>query len=343
MICPNCGTNNEDTYQFCMSCGKPLTTQVSQPPIQQPPTEKVSKPTWQPAAKPSTGEYSRKKDLLKANITPADAEVSARTYYCTYYKSRLLGMEASGYIGVTNKRVIFQALGTSNAGSSVLQSEVPIADVSGISSYKGTYFSFGHLIMALFASFLAATLTTSIVTVLGTIIGLASQSFDALSAVGWLLAIGALIFSLGLSGVSIWKSVLATISSVAFSIAGGGSLIGGFSRNLFSLGQSQSSGSGGVAILAFLLAFAVGIYVLSCIIMYARRPTFSLAINSKGGASTPINITGASVLGLFDVSAAKALSAEPTEDSERMLEELGAVILDIQMLGDMGMEKWKSF
>lgn len=342
MICPNCGTDNDDAYQFCMSCGKPLTTQAPQTPNQQPSNDKSSQPTRQPA-RPSAGEYSRKKDLLKSNITPADGEVSVRTYYCTYYKSRLLAMEASGYIGVTNKRVIFQALGSSNAGSSVIQSEVPIADVSGISSYKGTYFSIGHLLMALFASFLAAALTTSIVTVLGTIIGLVSQSFSALTAVGWLLAIGALIFSLGLPRETIWKTVLAGISAVAFSVAGGGSLISGFSRSILSLGRSQSSGSVGAALLAAFLAFCVGIYVLACIIWYARRPTFSLAINSKGGSSTPINITGASVLGLFDVSAAKALSAEPTGDSERMLEELGAVILDIQMLGDMGMEKWKSF
>jgi len=346
MICPNCGTNNEDTYQFCMSCGTSLAGPTTTPSVKDVPPQDATPPR-RPAGEVLSG-FMRRKDLLKDKVTPADGEVSVRTYYCTYYKSRLLGMEASGYLGVTNKRVIFQALGTSNAGNSVIQSEVPIADVSGMSSYKGTYFSIGHLIMALFASFLAFTLMTAIVTALsivntlGALISSADVSIDALSAVNWLLAIMAFIFSFGLSRASIWKTVLATTSTVAFSIAGGGSLIGGISKSIFSLGQSQSSASGGLALLAFVLAFATGINALSCVFWYARRPTFSLAINSKGGSSTPIRISGASGIGLFDVSAGKALEADPAEDSEIMLQELGAVILDIQMLGDLGIKKWKA-
>ena len=97
-----------------------------------------------------------------------------------------------------------------------------------------------------------------------------------------------------------------------------------------------------LAAIAFLLAFGMFIYTLFCMLWYARRPTFSLAISSKGGSDTPISISGASGMGLFNVSAGKALTAEPAEDAELMLEQLGAVILDIQMLGDMGINKWKT-
>jgi hypothetical protein len=43
----------------------------------------------------------------------------------------------------------------------------------------------------------------------------------------------------------------------------------------------------------------------------------------------------------LNISAGKSLNAEPAEDAEEMLKELGALILDIQMLGDYGIDKWK--
>lgn len=330
MICPNCGTNNEDTFQFCMKCGTSLANVSS--------TTTPSAPV-SPSPKP-VRVTSKNRDLLKDRITPADSEMTVRTYYCTYYQSRLLGLEASGYLGVTNKRVIFQALGKSNSETSVIQSEVPIADVSGISSYKGTYFSIGHVLAAVFASMVASGFTTSIVALLGGVAGILSESVEAVEAVGWILAVVAFLLSFGFARHSIWKPVFATTASVAFAVAGGGSLLTGFSRSFSSFGQYQQSG--GLAGLGFFFSFLVGIYALFCMFWYARRPTFSLAINSKGGSSTPISISGASGMGLFDVSAGKALAAEPAEDSESMLQELGALILDIQMLGDMGINKWKS-
>ena len=335
MICPNCGTNNEDNFQFCMNCGTSLSAGDS------PATGKNS--TDQPAGYSSTERPKvgprRSKDLLKDKLTPADGEVSVRTYYCTYYLSRLLGLEAWGYLGITNKRVIFQALGTSNAGNSVIQSELPIADVSGISSYKGTYFSFGHIIAASFVSFLASIFTTFIITIVKFVVNLVSNNLDTTLPLGWLLAIVAFLLTFGFDRQSIWKPMVATISSAAFALAGGGSLLSSFSRSLFSSGQSQG---GSLAGMGFFFSFLTIIYALFCILWYARRPTFSLAISSKGGSDTPISISGASGIGLFNVSADRALTAEPAEDAELMLEQLGAVILDIQMLGDMGISKWKT-
>ena len=107
--------------------------------------------------------------------------------------------------------------------------------------------------------------------------------------------------------------------------------------------NNDSLASGGIAAVAFLFGFMAIIYTLYCIVWYARRPTFAIAISSKGGSDTPISISGASGWGIFDVSAGRALTAEPVADAEPMLKELGAVILDIQMLGDMGIDKWKAF
>src|SRR3990172_2313040 len=207
MICPNCGTNNEDTYQFCMKCGTSLSGVSVTEAVEQLHTDQAVSPA------PHTGlrlNGHRNKDLLKDKITPAEGEVSVRTYYCTYYLSRLLGLEAWGYLGITNKRVIFQALGTSNAGSSVIQSELPIADVSGISSYKGTFFSFGHLATAFAAAWIAAITVFMLTALFGTIvitlivrysqsIELSSNSYVVLQVIGWILGIGGALASLGLA------------------------------------------------------------------------------------------------------------------------------------------------
>ncbi|MEI7847100.1 MAG: zinc ribbon domain-containing protein [Chloroflexota bacterium] len=346
MNCPNCNFGNDEGYKFCQKCGSKLTPVQTEKTnadmfsgfstdINEPDVETAGHP---PAQKPPAYKKNKSaiKDLLKNNISPAEGELTVMSYHCTYYKSRLLGLEASGYLGVTNKRVIFQALGTSNAGSSIIQSEVPIADVSGISSYKGTFFSFGHMLSALALS----TVVASLVSVLLLAVGGGSQSgSSAMEVLGWIFGILACGGSFMLSRESIWRSVMVNISSACVVLAGGGSFLNNFNALSYLMGGSRSTGS---SMLAFFIAFLVAIYGLVCVFWYARRPTFSLAINSKGGSSTPISISGASGIGIFDVSAGKALAAEPAVDSEPMLKELGAMIMDIQTLGDLGIDKWKS-
>lgn len=346
MICPNCGAHNDETYQFCMKCGTSLSGVSPTEAVQQLQTEPAAIPTPQADLRVNG---RRNKDLLKDKITPAEGEVSVRTYYCTYYLSRLLGLEAWGYLGVTNKRVIFQALGTSNAGSSVIQSELPIADVSGISSYKGTFFSFGHVAVAFIASAITSSVFSFIIGVIGTVIGLAAAYVSegnsaggtlGLQAIAWIIGVGGSLVSLSQARHSIWKPILASISTASFGAAAGGGLLGSLAGSLTSQ-DFLAYATGGLATLALFLGFLASIYTLFCIFWYARRPTFSLAISSKGGSDTPISISGASGLGLFNVTAGKALTAEPAADVELMLQELGAVILDVQMLGDMGINKWK--
>lgn len=254
------------------------------------------------------------KYMLKVSVTPAEGEASVKAYHCTYYKSRLLGLSASGYLEVTNKRVIFQALGKSSAGVSVIHSEVPVADVSGISSYKGIYFSFGHLVTAFVVSFIAF----SLVPVITTLIVQMARDYDMLIYAGWAIALLGFGGSFFVPNQSIWRCMLVSASASALGVVGGGS------------GWPSS------------LGFVMAIYALVCFFWYARRPTFSLSVNSKGGSSTPINISGATGIGIFDVAAGKALTAEPAEEAEQLLKELGAVVLDVQTLGDLGISRWKS-
>lgn len=268
-------------------------------------------------------------DLLESHISAAKEERTVKTYFCSYYHSRLLGLQAKGHLGVTNKRVIFHASGQSTIGNSVIQSEVPIADVSGISSYKGTYFSFGHLLVALIVSSFISLIAASLVNLIGI-----NTDYQVYQGIGWLVGIVALISSFAIKSDQIWRSVLAATSSlVVYSIG-----VSRVLQNPLSLILGQTSGLGWELVIAGL----INLYALLCIFWYARRPAFSLMIGSKGGSSTPIAISGASRLGILDTSAGRALTAEPAEETEEMLKELGAVILDIQTLGDLGIKKWQT-
>jgi len=266
-------------------------------------------------------------DLIQNNITPADGEQSVRTYCCTYYKSKLLGIETNGYLGVTNKRVIFQATNASTSGNNVIQSEVPVADVSGISSYKGIYFSILHLLGAIILTLIIASIAISL---LG-LIAVAIENYDLFQVLGWAVALLAFFSSFVVEVKSIWRPVFAGLSMASFIALGGGSLLNSFSF----FGRSNRSGG-----FIFFLAAIMLIYAIVCAFWYARRPTFSLSVNSKGGSNTPIAISSATGLGLFSISAEKSLNAEPAKDADKMLKELGAVILDIQMMGDYGIAKW---
>lgn len=266
-------------------------------------------------------------DLLSNNVTPAEGEMGVRAYHCTYYRSRLLGLKASGYLEVTNKRVIFQAQGSSSAGQSIIQSEVPIADVSGISSYKGTFFSLGHLLGGLLVSAFAYILMPTILTLLGTVI---NMDYDTYVGMIWVLTLIFFAASFFLPYKSIWRCVLAAAAT--------GSLMAMTTRSIFRSFLSFGNNIGWEMLVILILL----IYTLFCIINYSRRPTFSLSIGSKGGSSTPINISGATGFGIFDIAAGKALTAEPAEQAEPMLKQLGAVVLDIQTLGDFGINKWKA-
>lgn len=265
-------------------------------------------------------------DLLAGNVIPAEGESTVRTYHCTYYREKSLGLKSGGFLGITNKRVIFQAAGETTAGRSLIQSEVPIADVSGINSFKGIYFDFFAMIGALLLASLAIFLVPSILTAMSYWL----ESYTFFKVVGWLLALGALAGSFLLSVKSIWRTFLVGVSAGALlALAGIGIM-----DTLAAL-----TGSGGGDFWILLLLIGALVYLLMCASWYARRPTFSLEINSSGGSSTPIRIASAG--GFMNMAALNTPNALPGRDAETMLHEIGALITDIQTLGDYGIAKWK--
>lgn len=340
--CPKCGFENSEVHHFCMKCGNPLDDTTFQNSSKNSSSNSQTQQTYI--------ENVPRFKLLEENLSPAEGESEVKSYHCTSFKSALLNLKAEGHLVVTNKRVVFHASGTSFAGKSILQSEVPIEDVSGISIYKGSYLSLMHLLGAFFLSaiiggiangIIAEIIRSAINSIVNNPQSMTSDTFKSvqtnIQVVLWILAIGCLVVSFFLSRKNIFRSALAGTSSLLFFELGG-------LASITSLVQSYmyTPQSGGDNSWILILGVLVGIYTAVCIFWYARRPTMSLTIGSKGGSSTPIAISGISSFGLYNTSASKALSAEPAEDAETLLMELGAMVMDIQVMGDLGIKRWRS-
>jgi hypothetical protein len=269
--------------------------------------------------------------ILNEQITPAEGEQCVKTYHCTSFRSRLLSIASEGYLEVTNKRVIFQATG----GDSIIHSEVPIEDVSGISVFKGSYFSIMHLLGALVLGVLVGGLVGGFVTLLGL--------SGAGTILAWVVALALLAGGIFIQRRNILRPIFAVASAISFTAMIGAGALGAFSA-LGGFGRSSAfagAASGVSAVLASLAAMVVGIYAVVCLVWYATRKTMSLAVNSKGGSQTPIAIAGAGGSSIIYSSAARALEAEPAQDAEAVSRELGALVMDIQQRGDAMIEKWQ--
>ncbi len=273
-------------------------------------------------------------DLLNHRIAPADSEFTVRTYLCTFYRSLLLDIDAEGFLSVT-KRIIFQTLSETSAGSCSIQSDMPIQDVSEVSGYKGTVFSFGRLLIGLAASWQLAVTASLLIAVVGARthvpkldpgpLGDGGRPIGA-DVVGWLVAIAAFMGSITAGRASIWHTVLAFIATSAMAVLGDVTLFEDLGPSFVCPYNPNGVG------IQLLLACLLAIYGLGCAFVYARRPTFTLTIHSKGGSGTPIAIAGGHGIGIPTLGLERALQVEPGNDAEVILKELGALVFDVQML-----------
>ena len=84
----------------------------------------------------------------------------------------------------------------------------------------------------------------------------------------------------------------------------------------------------------------IGIVLGVLIIIGSLQKSFFLSIFSSKASGAPISL-GSGARSLIGNGALYSLVSEPTNDTDRMLNELGALVQDLQALGDHAIEKWK--
>lgn len=281
-------------------------------------------------------------DTLPAFAALSENEKIIRTYRCTALR-QLFQKPAVGYLSITNKRLVYHSESKTAASDSAVISEIPLEDVGSISTIIGSslnLISFIGLSLALYiGTLLLKGLFPDVLTGMG------------ISVVLLLPYLIGLLFEKNIINQEISEKILKNLegSSVDSLIENANwSFLMRIFRYLFLVGMPLFAYN-----LAFETQFGRQLFLLRYFILLAgytviyilttgRQRSFGLQVASKSNNNSGILIHGNAFLALFNSSnsAAKTLSAAPAEDAEIVARELGALVLDIQQMGDLGIEKW---
>jgi hypothetical protein len=267
-------------------------------------------------------------DVLSEN------EQIVRAYRCTKLH-RLFAKPITGYLSVTNKRIIYHSQGKTINGENSVISEMPLEDIAGISIFSGN--SFNILLFAIFAAVLY---------------GLSYYINYKVPALFWVLGI-LLCLPFAIGSLFEFKVLNQSMIDSANSFIENSSISGwvkskpeGFfwnSANIcFYIGLPMLAIKLTVIpFLGTLIVLAVYFFIFSNV--FGKLRTFSLQIRSRTAKGSGILIPGNFVMALLtgNTTAAKTMFAGPNEDASLIVKELGAMVLDIQQMGDLGIKKWK--
>lgn len=255
--------------------------------------------------------YERGKQIVPDLVAPCENEIPIKQYHVVNIRSRLQGLWAEGRIMITNKRLLFRASGRSFIGRTRVEQEYELDEISGINISHGVRFSlfdfFNSLLLAVFCGAL-------VVLLLGQ---------DPAWFLPLLLSVGSIagLYFLGRKRHR-WKLLVSTVGAMS-------------ALKLMLWAQTgHHTILGGLFIVVMTLLF---IAVLIFLFMSGMKPVVSLAVMCKAGTDVAI---GYQSMQHFRLQTAQELL--PTAETETAISEVGAIINDIQRLGDYGIEKWQN-
>ena len=233
---------------------------------------------------------------------------------------------------VTNKRVIFRAPGKSIAGRTTLQHEFAIDEIAGIESRREYVFNFWDIIMGWIILVLGGVISTAFIN------SLCARAEGILGMVLLTLVIGAAGCIPFLRLKKKWGLKLLCLGASVFPLA-----IHGI--RLLVMSSYYGAGYGFWGGFMSLLALIVLVFVVISYIYYVIKPSLHMVIKTKS-ASSAIDIRRER-FGLFGIplnfnTGTGYAEIVPEDDAEKSIREIGALINDIQKLGDFGIEKWKA-
>ena len=275
----------------------------------------------------SDGVYERGMQIVPDNLTLNEGEVPIRQYDVAVLRSRLKLERAEGRLQVTNKRLLFRATGRSVRGKTTLQHEFALDDMKGFEIHKNYRFSFLDLLVALICVVVVGALFGAMVTAL----------FRSGAAVG-------AIFGLLLGGASVVPFFLLYrrfFLKLLCSAAGTMSVFPVFalSRMVARYGGGGWSFLAGLSAIVLVCAFVV---LIAGLFLFSFKPNLVFDFKTMGGGA-PIQIRRKAG-GLFGANRMEYSGFNevlPAADTERALREVGALINDIQKMGDRAIEQWK--
>jgi hypothetical protein len=112
-----------------------------------------------------------------------------------------------------------------------------------------------------------------------------------------------------------------------------------FVLNFSILGFTLSLAASGFGFFNFLLILT-NIILLICVFLFCFRPNLVISIKNKGGVEAAVDIRRDTIFTKRQEKGTGFSEIMPTNETESAIREIGAIITDIQKLGDLGLEKW---
>jgi hypothetical protein len=279
------------------------------------------------------GVYERGMLITPDSIKPTEGEIPIKQYNVAVLRTRLKLERAEGRMQVTNKRLLFRATGRSIAGRTTLHHEFAIKNIAGIEVRKDFRFS-------LFDFFLGCVVLHISAAVFGGLIMLMNLGNAILAT-----TFGVIFGIVGAVPVFIWHKKF----WIKLMTAGAG--LGSMATGVVSVGIVSPVAPlflAPLAIISLLIALFSWLLVsflpnVAFIIKNKMGQSGQGAIeirrrNGKGGGLFGFLLT---IKGDAKEEYSGFTDVLPTNETEGAIREIGAIINDLQELGDLGIEKWK--
>lgn len=280
----------------------------------------------------ATDAYEKDKKIVPDIIKPNDKEVPVKQFQVAKLRNRLFGipyMKAIGRIQVTNKRVIFRAPGKCVAGKTAISHEFAIDEIAGIESRREFVFNIWDLMFGVLFALVAGALLTWF----DGVILKESKSYLLTAFVAFFLGLAGCV-PFALLHKKWWLKVMC---------------LGGTTMSLFTVaGFAEYFNYEWLGVLLSLFGWVTLVLGLISLFFHTIKPNLVLMIKTKA-ATQAIDISRKKENIVAALLKGGAQNEEhtgyaevlPEADAEKSIREIGAIINDIQKLGDFGIEKWK--
>ena len=252
--------------------------------------------------------YERGQLITPDSIKSNEGEIPIKQYNIAVLRTLWKFERAEGRLQVTNKRLLFRAPGRSIGGRTTLQHEYAVDEIAGIEARRDFKFSLLHLLGGLivlaFFGYISFWITT--------------WDFKMAASLGVILAL------LFMAASIILFFMVPKVFLLKLAVLGLG---------LGSMFMISTTGS----VLMRLLTYLLALIALFGLFLFFMRPNLVISIKNKMGMGEgPVDIRRKTI----KAESTGFSEVMPTEETESSIREIGAMIGDIQKLGDYGVEKW---
>ena len=275
-------------------------------------------------------QYERGQKIVPDNIVPNESEIPVRQYNLCVMRSRIKGARAEGRLQLTNKRILFRAKGVTPVGNTTIQHEFSIDELAGFQIVRNFRFSILDLLLLAFCCFIFWNLGVGVAEALGETL----KGFGLL--LSYVLAIAAAVpaFIRMPRELCACKSILLAISIGLLNV----------------LRKSVYFNKIVLAVLGYILIYlpyvALAVLLIVFALAFSFKPNMEFLVRTKTGeAVIPVRCEKTGFAAVGNVITAQYMGYNevlPTDETEKAIREIGAIINDIQKLGDYGISKWKT-